>query len=198
MQLDPCTPDGFCREEGGGDARFHVAGATPVDAPVAHGSGKGVDRPSVAGGDDIVVAVEMNGWAFRASAANANHVDARVRAGVLHAAVGRDSIDVEAAGFETIGDESRAVRVVLARWIHRRHSDQIGREADDLRRGRIHGFEHAIGDTSAIHLLEISPLCGSQGEFWTHLRRAAQRARRARRAGEPASRGPGQSPGQIG
>ena len=97
VELDPGAPDGFGREDGGGDARFHVARAAPVDAPVAHGPGNGIDRPSVAGGDDVVVAVEMNGGRDRAAAAKADDVDARVRARVLRAAFGGDVVDVEAA-----------------------------------------------------------------------------------------------------
>ena len=159
-QLDPGAANGFRGEERRGEAGLHVTRTTTVNPPVAHNASEWIDRPPIAGGNDVVVTVKVDGGALGASATKADHVETGVRASVLGATFRREHVDLELAGFEALTDDSRAVGVVLARRIHGRHPDQIGREADDLRRCRIHGFEHAIGDTSAIHLLEISPLCG--------------------------------------
>src|SRR5690606_13768724 len=52
--------EGLHRDDGGGEAALHVAGAAAIDASVPDDPGERIERPVIAGLDDIDMGIEMD------------------------------------------------------------------------------------------------------------------------------------------
>jgi hypothetical protein len=64
--------------------------------------------------------------------------------GVLAQPLGRKVLDLESATLQIVADEVGAGFILLARGIHRRDADEIGRVLDDLIRCAIDFSENAV------------------------------------------------------
>ena len=97
--------DRFRRVDGRGEARFHVAHASPEDPAITHHAGEWIERPPVAGRHDIDVPVQVHDRSA-AAPTRRDDVHAGVTGGVLGPAVGDDVLDVELALPQVIRRES--------------------------------------------------------------------------------------------
>src|SRR5205807_7930972 len=134
----------------GGDSGFHVAHAAAVDASVAHDTAERLDRPSIAGGHDVEVAVQVHDRTWT-SAPRADDVHARVRGCVLRPSVGGDVLDLEPAPRQLVADRVRAHVVRVAGRIDRGNAHEIGREGHNLVGGAIDFGKDAVGVSSRTH-----------------------------------------------
>src|SRR5690349_13044404 len=107
----------LCRDDRGGQAALHVAGAPPVYAAVADRPGVGVYGPAVAGLDHVDVRVEMHGRAGTAALEAGDHIGARVAVVVARRTFAAHILDGEAAAPEPLPQMFRAGQVRLSRRI---------------------------------------------------------------------------------
>ncbi len=82
--------EGLDGDDGGSEPTLHVAGAAPVNLAVPDDAGEGIDRPAMAGLDDIDVGIEMDARARRAPFPARHHIPARIAVGVAGRALGAD------------------------------------------------------------------------------------------------------------
>src|SRR5439155_16851706 len=106
-KLDARAADRFGREHGGRDARLHVARPAPEDLSVAQQRAKRFDRPAVACGHDIDVAVEVYDRSS-AAASRTYDVHSGIAGGVFRATIGDDVLDVETTAAQMVADEMGA------------------------------------------------------------------------------------------
>jgi hypothetical protein len=107
------------RDDGGGDAALHVAGAAAEHLSVPHDSRKRVDRPARARLHHVDVAVEVHARPGTAALAARDYIDPRIALAVARRSFGTHIIQHEPAPLEPLADELRARPVSLARRVHR-------------------------------------------------------------------------------
>ena len=102
---------------------LHIARAAPIDAAVAQLCREGFNRPPMADGDDVDMAVEMNAGAGRRAVTASDDIGAGKGAAVTQRA-GRAQIgDLETTRRQAVADQSAAGLVRLARRIDGRDSN---------------------------------------------------------------------------
>ena len=119
-------------DDRGGEPALHVAGAAAIDLAVRDHAGEGIDRPAVAGLDDVDVRVEMDGRSARPAVEAGDDVDARIAVGVAGRAFGADEFDAEAALLQARGQVFGAGAVGVAGRIDRRKADQVGGQRREI------------------------------------------------------------------
>jgi hypothetical protein len=88
--------------------------------------------------------VEVYVRTLRASASDADDVDAGMRDGMFGKPFSGDVVDVEPALLKLRANEARAFLVRLAGWIDGGDANEAGGEVDDLAGRVIHRRQHAI------------------------------------------------------
>ena len=142
--LDPTSSYRLSRENGRGNAGFHVADAATDDAAVANRALERIDRPPEPGRHDVDVAVQMNAWPVVRSATRPDHVHPRILRGMALVRVGDDVLDVEMMPLQPIAKDMRARFILVAGRVDGRNPYEIARELHDLVGGSIDFVDDAI------------------------------------------------------
>ena len=124
--------EGFGRDDRGGQAALHVAGAAAIDLAVLDDAGKGIDAPAFAGLDHIDMRVEMDAGAGRAAVEAGDDIDARIAVGVAGRAFGADEFGLETTLLQPRADIFGAWPIGFARRIDGRKADQVGGQRDQV------------------------------------------------------------------
>ncbi len=132
QELDSRAPQALRGVDRRGDPGLHVRGAAAVDSPVANDPAERVHGPSVARGNDVEMAVQMDERTLAPAAAETDHVHARMRVGVLRIALGDEIVDLEAKALELPSERFRGLSIGVSRRVDARDPDQLRGEVDDL------------------------------------------------------------------
>ncbi len=124
--------EGLGRDDRGGEAALHVAGAAAIDAVALDFGAEGIAGPAVADLDHVVMAVEMHAVAGGGAFAARDHVPARMGGAVAGRAFGADQIDGEAVPAEPFGEIFADFQIVAARWVERGDANQVLRQRDKV------------------------------------------------------------------
>ncbi len=150
-QLDAGATDRFGGESRGRQPRLHVRRAASINPTVAHEPSEGIDRPPVPGRHHVEMAVQVQARPGPDPLQPSDHVDARMCAGMLGAALRFHVLNGHAPRAQTLTNALGAHAVVLAGWIHGGDANQLRREVHELVARALDFGEHAIDGIGARH-----------------------------------------------
>ena len=175
---------GLGRDDCRGKPALHVAGAAPIDAALAQFGAKWLDRPALAHGHDIGMAVEVDALPRPRPLAPRDDVPARMALAVARRPLGADHRDVKARAPQPPGKNLADVAIERPRRVQRRDAHQVLGQRDHLLAPRLDRL------TEPVDLLHRTPAL-------TRTRRQSISPRPPAQAARQPSRRPAPRPSRI-